>query len=168
MESKVICIIYLLIVFIFCYYREGCYIIKQYNSKGRAIIVDAHDFKVATKSCDMIRCVKNQSLPVNVAVCSHAKTGVPIIKKKSKSKSKSKAKSKEEKSDDEDDDIFLIPDTNCRSRVIARELKILNEGDENNIINVDCGKCNECIRIRYLEENISFTQVTEFYFVFEI
>ncbi len=107
----------------------------------------------------MIRCVKNQSMPVNIAVQSNAKTGEIINKKKKKKKSKSK--SKEEESEIEEDNDIPLVDNNCRSRIIAQELKILNEGDENNIKNVNCRQCHECIRIRYLEENSNFTQISE-------
>ncbi len=157
----------------FNYKRTGCYIIQKYKKNGRAVIVDAHDERVATKPCDMVRPHPNQEIPVNIAVKSKHSTGADILKKKPKPKKKAKkksknpksnkAKNKSEMSDDDNIDNISIDsgvDQNCRSRIIANETQLLNEGDpKTNICNVDCSKCDECLRIKKYQEKTMFTQV---------
>ncbi len=159
--------------------RTGCYVIQKYNKHGHAVIVDAHDNRVKTLSCDMVRPHINQEIPINISVQSERRSGADLLKKKpkpskkrkkGKSKSKSKKKNKSKKSEitDDDDDndstgnisIDSEINENCRSRIMALEMKLLNEGDpKTNISNVDCSKCDECVRIKQFEKEALFTQV---------
>ncbi len=128
-------------------YSHGCYQIGGYNEYGHAKIVDAHDKRVCTRPCDMIRPHPNQEIPINVYVVTGDKLVPQVVKRKRRKKKK------DEMSDESDNQ-------NCRSRFIAIEKNKLNQGNIiTNTVNVDCSKCNECIRIRKCEETLSFTQV---------
>ncbi len=52
--------------------RKGCYVIQKYKKNGHAVIVDAHDERVATKPCDMVRPHVNQE--------SNHRTGADLTK----------------------------------------------------------------------------------------